>query len=252
MKTVTVLAAAASLLMTSPALAQTSGTPQLSAYSGTIGPYGVSLELTVQPDHKTILGGHYFYVSKLTDIPLTVVSGADPVDLREPGGGVFHLHLVGNGSEHGAALDFYNSVGLTGTWTQGAKTLPVKLGAAFGSDAVAPGRRYAIIGDAPDAIVEANARRFLQGATSGNRDEAASAVSYPLMVNTGGRHLQLKNRAAFLAHWNAIFTPAYVAVLKTAVPHDMFVRDQGAMVAAGAVWFDDKGATALNPDVPTR
>lgn len=244
--------AAAALGASSAASAQTAGTPQFSSYTGAIGSYHIGLELIVQPDHRTVTAGHYFYTSKLADIALTPSPGAGPIDLKEPGGGVFHLHFVGNGSEHGAPLDFYNSVGLFGIWTQGAKTLPVSLRGETGGDVPRPGHRYAMIGDAPDAVVEAKARRFLQGATSGNRGEAASAVSYPLTVNTGGRHLQLASRKMFLAHWDSIFTPAYVAVLKTAVPHDMFVRDQGAMVAAGAVWFDDKGATALNLDVPMR
>ena len=248
MKTGSMLGLAVAVaLAASTALAQTPGRPQFSAYSGAIGPYRIGLELIVQPDHSTVVGGHYFYDSKLVDIALTPAGGNDAVDLGEPGGGFFHLEFVGDGSNHGAPLDFYNSVGLTGTWARGGKVLPVTLRSETSGDVPSPGHRYAMIGAAPDAVVEANARRFLEGVVSGDRDEAASAVSYPLTVSmAGGRDLKVADKAALLAHWNAIFTPGYVAVLKTAVPHDMFVNDRGAMVANGAAWFDDRGASALN------
>jgi hypothetical protein len=71
-------------------------------------------------------------------------------------------------------------------------------------------------------------------------------VSYPLTVNRAHGALRIQDKAALLAHWDMIFTPAYVATLKTAVPHEMFVNYRGAMAAGGAAWFDDKGATALN------
>ena len=53
----------------------------------------------------------------------------------------------------------------------------------------------------------------------------------------------MRSKTQLLAHWDNIFTPAYVAVLRTAVPHDMFVNGRGAMVVNGAAWFNDKGAT---------
>ena len=227
-----------------PAPAQDESGPQISEYLGAIGPYRIGMNITVAPDHRTVLRAHYFYASKLADIPLRPVAAGDAVVLGEAGGGVFHLHFVGNGSAK-PPLDFYTSVGLAGAWTQGARTLPVKLQLDTGRDEPAPGRWYALITKAPDAQVEANARRFLQGVIGGDRDAAAGAVSYPLQVN-GRRSYRIADRAALLAHWDAIFTPAYVAVLKTAVPHEMFVNDRGAMVANGAVWFDDKGASALN------
>ena len=37
---------------------------------GTIGPYRVGANLTLQ-DYTQVTGGHYFYATKLTDIPLT-------------------------------------------------------------------------------------------------------------------------------------------------------------------------------------
>jgi hypothetical protein len=213
--------------------------------SGAVGSYRVGLDLLVQNGRVT--SGRYFYVSQLKDIPLRQVGGPDPLTLQGADGSTFHLHYVGNGSEHGAALGFDNSVGLAGRWTQGAHALPVKLSLDGISGSGVANHRYSLITQAPDSVVEGKARQFLQGVLSGDRSAAAAAVSYPLRVNeAGGRHLTLRDRAALLAHWDAIFTPAYLAVLKTAVPHDMFVRDQGAAVANGAVWFDDRGASSLN------
>ena len=212
---------------------------------GTIGAYRVGANLTIQ-DYQQFVAGHYFYATKLIDIPLTGHMDGESLKMQEPGGGEFYLHLVSNGSAAGQPLSFYNSVALEGTWTSGKTTLPVKLG--FSYDAPPQGPYYTDVTTEPDAAFEARAQRFLHGALTGDRAEAAGAVSYPLSVN-GKRPMTIRNKAALIAHWSAIFTPKYLALLKDAIPHEMFVHEGQAMVGNGEAWFDAKGASVLNlPD----
>jgi hypothetical protein len=73
--------------------------------------------MTVIREDNKIEGGHYFYQKFLRNIPITGSTEGSHITLTEPGGGRFHLHFVGDGSEGGRPLDFENSVGMDGTWT---------------------------------------------------------------------------------------------------------------------------------------
>ena len=212
--------------------------------SGKVGTYPIGMQLTVR-DHRDVVSGHYFYAKTLSDIPLTASMDGGALTLKEPGGGAFRLHLVSNASARGQALTFYNSTGLAGTWTQGAKTLPVSIRFSTSYDGPPRARRYGEITDQSDAAFEARAGKFLKAAVRGDRAAAAEAVSFPLRVN-GARPKTVRNKAELLAQWNSIFTPALVAKLGEAVPHEMFVRQGMAMVGDGVVWFDDKGAKVIN------
>ena len=212
--------------------------------SGKIGAYPVGMQLTVR-DHRDFASGHYFYVKTLADIPLTGRMEGDVLTLREPGGGAFRLHLVSNASAQGQVLTFYNSTGLAGTWTQGAKILPVEIGFSTSYDGPPRARHYGEMTDEPDTVVEARAGAFLKAAVRGDRVAAANAVSYPLRVN-GNRPKTIRGKAELVGQWNSIFTPSLVAALHEAVPHEMFVRNGMAMVGDGVVWFDAKGAKVIN------
>lgn len=62
------------------------------------------------------------------------------------------------------------------------------------------------------------------------------------MGSLGNKPVRLPTPAALRAHYDAIFTPAFVARIRADVPQPMFVRDEGTMLGGGAVWFDDDGA----------
>jgi len=211
---------------------------------GKVGAYPIGMQLTVR-DHVQLVSGHYFYAKRLTDIPLTGHMDGQTLTLREPGGGAFRLHLVSNDSARGQTLTFYNSTGLAGTWTQGARTLPVTIGFSTSHAGPPRARHYGDITDEPDAAFEARAGQFLTAVVRGDRAAAASAVSYPLRIN-GARPRTIRDRAQLLAQWDAIFSPALIAALRKAVPHEMFVRQGMAMVEDGTVWFDAKGAKVIN------
>jgi hypothetical protein len=208
------------------------------ALSGTVGGHPVGAELTVAGNNR-FDGGHYFYVSQLKDIPLTGSETGATLTLNEPGGGVFHLTLQGG-------ADFGTASALTGVWTLGSQTLPVTLSLDSARSGAGGAQMYADVTSDSDAVFEAKVRRFLSAVLTGNKAVAATTVSYPLAVN-GAHPLTVKTAAQLQADWSRIFTPALIAQLKTAVPHDMFVHNGQAMVANGAAWFDAKGAAALNP-----
>lgn len=249
MKAALLLAAAAcsaapTLVATAPATAQSQPDTSDFGFDGTIGSYRIGMTLAVQ-GHRDVVGGHYFYASKLTDIPLSGGSQGDQIVLREPGGGTFRLQLRDKGRVP-TPYDIDHATELVGTWTSGTKTLPVRLG--LGTVHAAGGAGDPTAGGSSSAPYEAVARRFLHGVLSGDRAEAASAVHYPLRVNAAHGHQMIANRAQLLARWSSLFTPGYVAALRQGVPHDMFVRNGQAMVGNGAAWFDERGAVALNID----
>lgn len=211
---------------------------------GSVGRYRVGASLTVR-DHVAFVAGHYFYASRLIDIPLTGGWEGDTLILGEPDGGVFRLELFTNVATRERPLTFYNSVGLRGTWTRNGKTLPVTLDFQTVYDGPVKQRRYETVTDDSDAAFEALVKGFLGDLLAGRRDAAARAVSYPLRVN-GKRSFAIRNRKELLARWNEVFTPPLLASLREALPHEMFVHDAMAMVSDGLLWFDARGAKVVN------
>lgn len=222
-----------------------SGTVQ-HQYQGTLG--SSSIGMTIVRVGNTIKGGHYFYRKYLEDIPLTGTEQDSTVTLREPGGGTFHLHFTGNGSNGTAPLDFENSIGMEGTWTRpdGLHTDRVLLrGTAieYGN----PDDRYASITSAPAAVFEKRVQSLVRAVLAGDRTTAIRFISYPLSVNlANGERKRCHTPAEVLAAWDEIFTAALVEDLRKDLPHDMFVHEGAAMLGNGEAWFDAKGLSTVN------
>lgn len=214
---------------------------------GTIGSYRVGLNYTVR--NKTeLVTAHYFYNSQLKDIQLTGAVQGEAVDLKGEDGSIFHLHFVGNGSNGAEPLTFYNSVGLTGIWVLGSRTLPVKLTGDHGTSN--PGERlYEDVTSQPDAEFEAMIQAARRAILKGDPDLAAKYAHFPLRVNIGGKdHLILEDPAELKANWSRVFSRAFIAKLREDIPHEMFVHEGQAMVGAGDLGFDDTGLTVVNAD----
>ena len=230
------------------AVAQPSGSVETNELSGTLGPYRVGMNLTIRDD-RAFVAGHYFYSSSLKDIPMTGGMEGERLTLREPGGGVFDLHLVTSDKTAKPPLTFDTSTGLEGSWTQGTRTLPVKLQTAWSRRLDQPKRLYASVDARSDAAVEAVVRRFQRGVVTGDHELTASAVAFPLRVNFHrNRTLHIKSKAELVRRWAQVFTPAYVARLRRDVPHEMFSNLDGVSLGPGDAWFNGRGAVVLNVD----
>jgi hypothetical protein len=237
-------AGAAVIGLVGPAAAQPADL-QTYELTGTVGTHPIGMSLTIKGPTQFDVG-HYFYVSQLKNIPLTGSESGPIFTLMESGGGLFKLKLQGNGGAGGDGSSMATSVGATGTWTQGSQTLLVKLSMDSAYDGAPSGHLYADVTSASDAAFEARVKGFLDAVLAGNKPAAAALVSYPLTVNGGAHPMSIKSAAQLTANWDRIFTPALLAQLRTAVPHEMFVHESQAMVAGGAAWFGAKGATTLN------
>jgi len=235
------------LLSASQGAEAASGGPgdRLLGLAGTIGHNRIGMTLDLKGDN-VVSGGHYFYVHYMKDIPVTAAVQGGEVTLNEPGGGTFQLHFKGNGSEGGKPLSFENSVGLEGTWTKGSQKLPVTLNFTDTSQGGTGSRRYESVTNESDAAFEAKVQGFWRSVLSGKKSSAALYVSFPLRINQGGKSRTISSAQELTAQWSQIFTPAYLAALRSAVPHDMFTRNGQAMLGNGIAWFDAKGAVALN------
>jgi len=213
-------------------------------YAGTLGTQRIGLILDMAGEH--VAPSRYYYLRHLTDIPLTGERHDGTFVLHEQGA-TMTLHFVGNGSEHDQPLDFDNSIGLEGTWTDGKQTLPVKLQGG-GLFAAAPKDHwYASITDQTDEVFEARAKGFRDAVINGDSVQAARYVHFPLRVNHGpDRHEQVRDAKQLTAQWKRIFTPGYVDRIANASPHYMAVVQGYAMLGDGLVFFGEQGAEVLN------
>jgi hypothetical protein len=225
------------------AFSQNPGEKRGVTLQGTLGRSCIGMAL--QLNGRNVERGHYFYARDLKDLPLTGNVNDGTVTLHEAGGGAFVLKFRGNGSEGGQPLNLSNSVGLDGTWTNGTQSRPVKLNFE-GSWAAAPGARwYELVTNESDAAFEARVRGFRTAVLKGDREAAAKYVDFPLRVN-GARSHVVRSAAQLSADWNQIFTPVFLKALRATIPHDMFVHNGQAMLGNGLVWFNARGASAIN------
>lgn len=237
-----------------PARAQPAAAPGRteSMYEGVLGTGAIGMTIVQPRGGETALTGHYFAARVLKDIPLTGSLQGGRLTLREPEGGSFVLEFVGTGLGPGKAPDFNTSIGLTGVWTQGSKRLDVTLGAS--GTRRAGGRRYEQVTTEADAAFEARVQAFQAAVLAGDRAAATGFVQFPLRVNSGKssgnakapKTRQIASDEQLAATWDQVFTPACIAVLKEALPHDMFVAKGQAMLGNGLLWFAANGLVAVN------
>lgn len=76
-------------------------------------------------------------------------------------------------------------------------------------------------------------KRLQYWVTNNMKDSVAGVIAFPL------KKPRLANKAAFIAKYDSIFTPAVKNALLTQNMRQLFRSDQGAMVGAGEIWFTE-------------
>ncbi len=220
-------------------------TPQgLADYSGTLGPGKIRLTLVTKSDGTVT--GSYFLPPSFSDIKVEGrIIDAHSLSLRE-----VRTDVAEDGSIYLKKTAFANSDGLAGTWaSRDGKT---SLSLTLQLEDALPGvtsveTRYAVTGaQDPDAL-EKNVQAFYAAVLANAPEQAAAAVSFPLAYTASGRRTLLHKPSDFIAKYSAIFTPEFVAQIRNTTPHQMLANDQGVILGAGLVWFNQDGkAFALN------
>lgn len=87
--------------------------------------------------------------------------------------------------------------------------------------------------DAKDFLKELKA-----AARRDDRQTLAGLIAYPVTVFGEEKSTTYKTPEALLAEFDAVFTPRVLSAIKRARYKSLFVRDQGAMIGNGEIWFD--------------
>ena len=221
-------------------------------YEGHIaGQHRVRMTLVFGPSEIT---GVYFYASQLKDIALRgrmldetrVV--LEELDTAGQPTARFEAEFLETApwSKFGASL--LQCEVIRGTWRKiGADTaLPVLL-EMDGGTAGSMKSRYGAIGVRDQEALHRNAQAFWRAVQRDDRVTAARLIRYPIRVDTTAGLRRYTAAEQLLADYERIFTPGFRQAIARGLPRNMFVRDQGAMLGDGQVWFGADGrVTALN------
>ena len=78
----------------------------------------------------------------------------------------------------------------------------------------------------------------LQRAVAAHDARAVAAmVNYPIKVSPYGETMTIRNERDFIAKYDSIMTPGIIHSIEKQKYEELFVRDQGAMIGRGQVWF---------------
>jgi hypothetical protein len=94
------------------------------------------------------------------------------------------------------------------------------------------------------AEAAASARAFLaklqSAVQSGDKTALSGMVSYPLLVIRSGARTRIRSRAAFLAQYDRLFTPAIRKAILAQKSQCLFGNSSGAMIGDGELWFREE------------
>jgi len=102
---------------------------------------------------------------------------------------------------------------------------------------------YSVAGIDDPALVTACVAALRQAVSRDDRPAVAVLIAYPIRVTVRGRKRAITTRAAFLARYDAIITPAVRAALLKEDKGPLFANWQGVMLGNGEVWFGLVGKT---------
>ena len=203
------------------------------------------------------VSGVYFYASQLKDIVLRGrMLDATRLELEEldPAGrpaARFEVEFPEQAPESKFGTSPLQCEVIRGFWRKvGADTsLPVLLEMEGGTSGSVKSR-YAAIGVRDPETVHRPAQAFWRAVKSDDRKTAARLIRYPIRVSTAAGPRRYASAEQLLVDYELIFTPRFRELIAQGLPRNMFVRDQGAMLGHGQVWFgaDGKVIALHNPD----
>ena len=95
--------------------------------------------------------------------------------------------------------------------------------------------------------------RLQDAVRSGSRRSVSGLIAFPLRVNTKDGPKTYRDRKLVEQDFDRIFTPRVKQAILNQRSDQLFVRDQGAMVGDGEVWFDQTCRNAqCSPPGPVK
>ena len=95
--------------------------------------------------------------------------------------------------------------------------------------------------------------RLQSAVRSGDRHALIGLIAFPLRVNAAGGARTYRDPAAVGRDFDLIFTPRVRRAILAQRAEKLFVRDQGAMVGDGQLWFRETCTNpACSPPGPVR
>ena len=95
--------------------------------------------------------------------------------------------------------------------------------------------------------------RLQSAVRSGDRRALIGLIAFPLRVNSAGGPRIYRDAAAVGRDFDLIFTPRVRRAILRQRPDKLFVRDQGAMVGEGELWFRETCTNSTcSPQGPVR
>lgn len=222
-------------------------------YDGTLGEtYRVRMTLVFRGDQ---VNGLYFYATQLKDIALQgrITDGThitlDELDANSRVVARFDGQFAEQDSQGRFGNSKLECEVIVGSWQRlnATTALPLRL-SMTGGVVASLDHRYEPAGAKDDALVHQQVARFWNAVKRADRKAVAAMITYPIKVRTaGGGRQALRIPVEFMASYDAIFTPQFRESITSAIPRNMFSRDQGIMLGNGEVWFGPDGKViALN------
>ncbi len=246
----TILAAMCSLLAANVAEAEcrldAKQRDRLQSFELMVGSARAKLKLVIRSDDS--IEGVYAYATSTEDIVLKgKIEDHERIVLTEFLDGQPHATFEGSfpSKRPGWGTSFENNCAFaSGAWwlAKGGQQLPFNM-TTSGSGPGKLGRLYLVANVEDDEVVNRSAMAFRRAVIAHEPEKVADLARFPLRarVRVGGEEISIKSRAEFLANYDAIFYPEYVALIRADIPRVMMATSQGVAFTHGIVWFDAEG-----------
>jgi hypothetical protein len=154
-----------------------------------------------------------------------------------------NLEAMYNTSEYSGFLEKTQGIRQSAT-TQKTKLESVRTAwtdPRFDKCTTSQGERISVYGPALDkAEIDAFEnfyQRLRKGVAAKDKAAVAKLFKYPMSIR-GARKITVKTEADFVKRYDSLITPTVVKALATTSPAELWGRDQGICVGAGAIWLN--------------